>query len=496
MAKTNDNVGKQSLLTAKALNLSMTAPRCPPYHTAQRAVAVGLRPHPDRHFYLPPSSLPPTVASHRSAHHHQHHEHLMDRFFYKPSRQRRRRLPTGKGTQQLKPQNDTLATSAYRHHDHHRSFPPLPHPHLPSLGPDTSSHATRLLGTVLPLGWQHRCRDGGGFRSVADGLVTAGVPLAAVSHPGAARRFVHLTRKCRRIVYGDDDDENTQHVDVFVPEQKGDRKHGMVFFVHGGAWGSGAPWLYRLVALPFLQLGLAVAVVGYRVYPRGNVQDQVDDLEGAFQTLVKEYPGWCCETGNNHHHLGTIVMGHSSGAHIALLWLVQRTKRRMQQQRQQQRERNQNITTFVGISGPYNIDHHFDYEAARGVEEISPLKPANGYTRANFLRNSPACHLQYALKDVAEEEDAKCVQDFFPGRCLLIHGIEDDTVPFTATGEAARVLRSCGVANCQEIYAPETGHQDAVVHLMLGGRVRNEIVDWLLGGHNSSPSSGLYRSKL
>lgn len=39
---------------------------------------------------------------------------------------------------------------------------------------------------------------------------------------------------------------------------------GTVFFVHGGAWGSGMPWMYRLVAPTFLRLNFAVVIVGYR----------------------------------------------------------------------------------------------------------------------------------------------------------------------------------------------------------------------------------------
>lgn len=60
-----------------------------------------------------------------------------------------------------------------------------------------------------------------------------------------------------------------------------------------------------------------------------------------------------------------------------------------------------------------------------------------------------------------------------------MHGIEDDTVPFTATAETAKILRSVGVQTCDECYAPLTGHQDVVMHLMLGGRVKDYIREWL-----------------
>lgn len=313
----------------------------------------------------------------------------------------------------------------------------------------------------------------------------------------------------------------------------------MVLFIHGGAWGSGRPWFYRLVALPFVRMNLIVAIVGYRVYPlSAHVNDQVNDIDEAYNRLCKEYPTLCGPQRHHeqqqyhyhHHHssnpfsnkqrwIGTVVIGHSSGAHIGLLWVMERVKRMVhqtklaigpsernthrtpqeeeqqqqsvdgmsegihrQRYRQRHRHRQPFVDAFVGISGPYNIDHHFDYEAARGVEEISPLKAANGYTREAFQQNSPA-HRLYTLVSKLDETDYdrhnKMGLDYYFPNILLVHGIEDETVPFTATGEMGRSFRSCGLTHCDELYVPKTGHQDAVVHLMLGGPVEEMIVHWL-----------------
>ena len=108
-----------------------------------------------------------------------------------------------------------------------------------------------------------------------------------------------------------------------------------MFFVHGGAWGSGQPWMYRLVAAPFLKMNMAVAVVGYRTYPDGNAQDQVDDLEQAARSVYAKYGDYCVNSGGDDKEekkdendwLGVVLMGHSSGAHIALLMMVQRVER-------------------------------------------------------------------------------------------------------------------------------------------------------------------------
>jgi fermentation-respiration switch protein FrsA (DUF1100 family) len=256
-----------------------------------------------------------------------------------------------------------------------------------------------------------------------------------------------------------------------------------------------------------------VAIVGYRVYPVSrSVKQQIEDLQSALDVLIEKYPDCCCygqtnNTNNNHHHhqdhLGTIVIGHSSGAHIAFLWMAEYVRKQVCTRKATNRDQNDcqgplhfplsqtntsNVTTLIGLSGPYNIDHHFDYEAARGVEEISPLKAANGFVRAEFLKNSPAWKLQNALKDAGDGDKSIDIQQYWPKRTLLVHGIEDETVPFTSSSEAARILKCCGVSRCDEYYAPRTGHQDTAVHLMLGGRVQTAVVDWLFndgkqGGH-------------
>lgn len=318
-----------------------------------------------------------------------------------------------------------------------------------------------------------------------------------------------------------------------------------------GAWGSGKPWFYRLVAKPFLQVGLAVAIVGYRVYPlcsspgstdqdRGGVRTQVDDLDAALRKLAQEYPAWCDKnhedsfvTDNNnkdssrrqhlHHlpHLGTIVVGHSSGAHISLLWMVEKIQKSVSDANHNPTANNQTkdvqIAAFVGVSGVYNIGHHFDYEAGRGVEELSPLKPANGYDRRSFCKHSPPWKVQHEILRKLNELDHSKAQEqllSFPDRILLIHGAEDDVVPLPGTGEAAKLLKQClgGGSSCSnsgnsdriidELYVPNTGHQETVVDLMMvgghEGPVTRSVVQWILDGNRqlkSLPTTGIRRTK-
>jgi len=100
------------------------------------------------------------------------------------------------------------------------------------------------------------------------------------------------------------------------------------------------------------------------------------------------------------------------------------------------------------LSGVYDISHHFDYEAGRGVEELSPMKPACGYTRNAFDHFSPALKLQTLLsRRIAGEymhQQGKTINvdeiifKLMPDMLLVhvgvenaFHGVENAIVPFT-----------------------------------------------------------------
>ncbi|KAL3815657.1 hypothetical protein ACHAXA_006932 [Cyclostephanos tholiformis] len=301
---------------------------------------------------------------------------------------------------------------------------------------------------------------------------------------------------------------------------------GTVFFVHGGAWGSGMPWMYRLVAPAFLGLNFAVVIVGYRTYPDAStIDEQVGDVVSSWEICGDVLGKYCRATtttttmnvdvrnrnikddgaGNDDidDWVGNVIMGHSSGAHVAMLALVDWIENR----RRRIFDSASNLANdavdvypwtpdyFVGLSGPYDISHHFDYEAGRGVEEISPMKPICGHTRANFRLASPVYRFLSLLCSDDDEDAMTSVRRLSPP-ILLVHGIEDATVPFTATADAGRMLRSCGLARCDEMYLDGTGHQDVIMHFMFGGPAKDLVLNWIFQcrrahqlevGNNSSP---------
>ena len=340
-----DDSNEETLLSKKALRLSLSPPRIPPIGTAHR------------HFLVGDDPVDAPFAEH-------HQDAVMVAGY-----------GDGKGVR-----DDLMMHLLYN--ARRRGA----HPHV-VVGADRGDHTTRFLSTVLPISWQNSVRDAGSFRAVADRLVELSIPVGAVTNPAAALRFLQLTRQLHRIRYGT---QAAQFIDLYLPERVARNDWaGMVFFVHGGAWGSGKPWYYRLVAQPFLELNMAVAIVGYRVYPDGETSTQVRDLEAAQSRLAEEYPE-ICGPNREKRSIGFCIMGHSSGAHIALLMLVDQAKRLRMQAAERRRARAHHESKqalpqrkmalsdlFVGISGPYDISHHFDYEASRGVEGRFNAAPCN-----------------------------------------------------------------------------------------------------------------------
>jgi acetyl esterase/lipase len=232
--------------------------------------------------------------------------------------------------------------------------------------------------------------------------------------------------------------------------------------------------MYRLIAKPFLEANLAVAIVGYRTYPDGSIQSQVNDLEAASKEIALNYPTLCSKplALAKNEWTGTILLGHSSGAHIAILKLAQQIERWSKIKDVNSKELGINFDQVIGLSGVYSINEHFDLESGRGVEEISPMKPGCGYTMDSFDLHSPAVRL--AAMSTKRSKYLKLPD------MLLIHGVNDDVVPFSSAKRAANILQNWGYDNVETHYLKSTGHQDTIMHLMFGGVARDFIFSKIL----------------
>lgn len=326
----------------------------------------------------------------------------------------------------------------------------------------------RFMRSSLPVWIQHGLRDSGFLRALLDSSVLAVIPSVLEQHPESLCNFLVLSSRrawadalssilpekwrptiisskvhFQRFQYGS---HARQVIDYMKP--CGRENQGLVLFVHGGAWGSGFPELYRLIAKPFIDRDMSVAILGYRTYPSSDVWGQVEDLQNAIAYIQKAI-----------RPDDISLVGHSSGSHISILTLL---------------TTEVPVDRFVALSGVYDIPSHYKFESRRGIERVSPLAPACGYNLKAWKQCSPT---RLIIKGFGNALPPM----------LIIHGALDTTVPFTSSMELVHNLH---------LYHDErgkyeldilsgVGHAETVLQLMFGGTVQCRAIDWIIQNRHS-----------
>ncbi|GAB9472551.1 hypothetical protein Gpo141_00009727 [Globisporangium polare] len=265
-------------------------------------------------------------------------------------------------------------------------------------------------------------------------------------------------------------------------------RYPVVVFFTGGAWIIGYKAWGSLIGKVLSACGIVVVTPDYRNFPQGIVPDMVEDSMLAMQ--------WVFE---NIHLFGgdpenVTIVGQSAGAHIAvcaLLELVEKKENAMRRQSATMGRMGTGISSapsptmstcshfshassvastdnlfaqipswelkqvrsFIGISGPYNIEvavetfhrHGFDKNV---VERIMDKKLAYYSPALRLLAKSELPHV------------ARVLEDFPP--VFLFHGTNDKTVSWRSSEQFASALESCRVP-VQVRYFEGKTHTDPII---------------------------------
>jgi acetyl esterase/lipase len=329
----------------------------------------------------------------------------------------------------------------------------------------------RSFRQKVPTTVQYFLRDSGIVRAIMDSSILLAIQPILDEYPSALADFLRLSNQSyllrflplsyrsetkltvdvtsRKMVYGSNP---RQFLSLMEPAKKQhssgytETRDRLVVFVHGGAWGSGFPDMYQLVATPFLNQGCRVAVVGYRTYPTTDCTGQMQDLARALQVLQETLP--------NIDDVSWV--GHSSGAHISALAFA--TGRICASE----------VDRFVSLAGIFDIPEHYRFEKRRGLERISPLASSCGAVGNRLLgwkENSPL----RVIKKLPLEADP------IP-RNLIAHGALDTTVPYTSSQRFSPALKD----RSEFRILPTVGHADMITDLMFGGETQDVVLDWIL----------------
>jgi prenylcysteine alpha-carboxyl methylesterase len=282
-----------------------------------------------------------------------------------------------------------------------------------------------------------------------------------------------------------------QALSVFRPPAAPKR---VILFVYGGAWGSGRRWQYVLLARELACAASAeVWVPDYRVFPTGQVGDMVEDVLAA----IGHAAAFC-----NRRGIPLTVVGHSAGAHLALLAAMQRAEAEcagdlaagpangagsaararvpvpVPSSPSPQLWRLDAIDSIVGISGPYDIEDHYVHETMRGVELISPMARAMGGA-AHFAQHSPtrvAARLGGRPRDAGLSRAPPMNAASLLPPVTLIHGDADIVVPLTSSGKAHAALIAAGHERAHMVTLAGIGHSECVLALMSPSHPRHAAV--------------------
>ncbi|HYM85111.1 MAG TPA: alpha/beta hydrolase [Pseudoxanthomonas sp.] len=134
---------------------------------------------------------------------------------------------------------------------------------------------------------------------------------AASVQPGKIPSVPAGTRVLRDVSYGIDP---RQTFDVYLPAVTKDAP--VMLFVHGGGWVNGNkdnPGIVENKAAYWLPKGYVLVSTNYRMRPDAAPLDQARDVARALAEVQKHAPQW------NVNPAQVTLMGHSAGAHLAVL---------------------------------------------------------------------------------------------------------------------------------------------------------------------------------
>lgn len=203
-----------------------------------------------------------------------------------------------------------------------------------------------------------------------------------------------------------------QRLDVWAPENAAANLPVIVFY-YGGSWNSGDREGYGFAARALAARGFLVVVPDYRLVPQARWPAFVQDGAAAIKWVAANIAGH----GGDPARIG--VMGHSAGAHIALLLSLDRRWGVAD-----------DIKAAVGLAGPY---------------DFRPFEPGGAAEAA--LGSAP---------DLADTQPIHFARPDAPP-LLLLHGDEDTTVKPRNSVVLAKAITDLGGRATTTLY-PGIGH--------------------------------------
>jgi acetyl esterase/lipase len=247
------------------------------------------------------------------------------------------------------------------------------------------------------------------------------------------------------IPYGTD---AKQRLDVYIPDAPSASPRPLAVFFYGGRWETGDKSEYRFVGAALASLGYVAVLPNYRHYPHVKMPGFMEDAAHAASWAFARAPEFGADPGR------FFMMGHSSGAHLAVLATLDTRYFRSTG------GPVPSIAGVVGLSGPY---------------DFLPLTDAD---------------LEDMFGPPARYPDSQPINFVRPDAppMLLVQGLKDREVWPKNSINLAAALRAQGVRVTLQLY-PKLGHADTVAALSIPARGRAPVLADIEAFVSGPPSS-------
>jgi len=218
------------------------------------------------------------------------------------------------------------------------------------------------------------------------------------------------------------DGHERNKLDLYLPE-KADAPLPVVLYVHGGAWETGSKDAAR-VFLTLVEHGYALAACNYRLSQDAKYPAQIEDCKGAVR--------WLRANAAKYHldpdHIG--AMGGSAGGHLAALLGTAGNAKQLE-----------------GKGG--NLDESSGVQAVVDLFGPTDLLQMNGMNGRHGGPDSPEAKLLGGPvaehKDLAEQANPITYISSKTPPFLILHGVDDKTVPIAQSELLADALKKAGI---------------------------------------------------
>lgn len=248
--------------------------------------------------------------------------------------------------------------------------------------------------------------------------------------PVTDQEIVYLSD--RTISYGSSDD---QTLDLYLPSGKTGNV-GLVLFIHGGAWVTGTKETYLTEALRYQAMGYVTASINYRYLGNGVLpSDELDDITSSLRAIRTA----CAQKGINVSK--TVMVGSSSGAHLALLYAYTRLS-----------EAPVTPVAVVSSSAPTDFTDPAFLQSGAG-ELLAGSIGISTETLAVLMQSGIAQAFVPTLTTLSPAKQVKSTS--VP--TLMAHGKNDNIVPYSNAERLDAALTEKGVKH-DFVTFPNSGH--------------------------------------